>query len=160
MEPDRDSAFRPRRLPPHDLRTPMRAAEARLPGPVRDERHGTRLAQAERFDPLGNRAVRRTRAYVLGAVIFLPLLNAFFSPLGFGALGVQVTVAAAYGVAVAALRPRWVAGGLLLVLAGSLTMLLAGIRPIGVDVIWAYLAWMSAGTAVGVQEEMKAMDGE
>lgn len=150
--------YEPKRFRRHALRTPMRAAESKLPAEIRDDLHGRRLQIADRLDPLGNRARRRARFYVAGAVIGLPLVTMLFTPLGLGSLWIQIPIAAVYGLYVAYMRPLGMVSGLAMVAAGMLTVTLAGYR-LGPEMIFPCFAWLVIGRMVGAQEELGRMDG-
>ncbi|MHC5009394.1 MAG: hypothetical protein ACYTG6_00410 [Planctomycetota bacterium] len=157
MEP---SPFKPRAHVAHDLRTPMSAGVSRLAPEDREQIHARRMASAARLDPFGQAAVRRVRKYVLASMICIPLITAMFTTLRLDALWIQLPMAALYGVLMASLRPRGVWAAFLLLGIGLLTLLFAGRLHVSFWSVMGYLAYFVFGMAVGITENMKALDGD
>lgn len=160
METPAEPPFEPRRLSQRDLRVPVTAGQRLLPPACREEQVRRRRALVDRTDPLGPHMQWRMRHYVLRAVVCVPIVTWFFTPIGFQALWIQLPLAALFGLAVAVVRPSEGIAGWLLMGTGALTLGLTGNFTIGFGTVLALFAYFVCGMFVGLAQWLRRMDGE
>ncbi|MDA1195448.1 MAG: hypothetical protein O2894_09725, partial [Planctomycetota bacterium] len=103
-----------------------------LPPPPRiDDPELEAMRAAERavdasLHPFAERGLRRLKIYVIGSVVFFPLMTWVFTPAGLGMLWLQLLIAAAYGAYLAWVRPGGLQSALATLLAGVITQSAAG----------------------------------
>lgn len=113
--------------------------------------------------PLSARNKRRWKLYVLGAMIFFPLVTYVLTETGLRALWFQLPVAALYGTYVAYARPSAVPAALATVAAGVLTQLVAGVSRNdvhGLVFVLGLILYLAVGLVVGVTETSNHVNGE
>ncbi len=112
-------------------------------------------ADDERFDPFGEAMKKRWKLYVVGAVIFFPLVTALLTPAGFSALYFQIPIAAAYGTYLAYARPTGVMAALATLAAGLLSLLATGHLHLDFSIVVAMIAYAFVGYVIGISEYSK-----
>ena len=147
--------FKPQRLDRHALDVAVGPTLRSMPPLIRDEIVEREQELAARFDLWSPRNVRRVRHYVAGSMVGLPLLNWLFTPLGFGALWIQLPLAGVFGVVMGLFSPRGAAAGFLLLGTGLLTLLLAGYSiGFSISTVFVFAAYFAIGLALGVSENL------
>ena len=160
MDPSAEPPYEPRKLDAQDLRVALTPGQRRLPARYRDEQVARKRALLDRTDAWGAHMQWRVKHYVLRAVICVPLVTWFFTPVGFQALWIQLPLAALFGVAIAHVRPsEWTAGWMLLG-TGALTLALTGYLAVGVMTVLALFAYFVCGMFVGLGQWLRRTDGE
>lgn len=160
MDPSVETPYEPRKLEAKDLRVAITPGQRLLPERYRAQQVARKRAMLERTDAWGPHMRWRVKHYVLRAVVCVPLVTWFFTPLGFQALWIQIPLAALFGVAVAFLRPSEGLAGWLLVGTGALTLGLTGYFSLSIGTVLAVFAYFVCGMFVGLGQWLRRMDGE
>ena len=116
-------------------------------------------ARDEALRPFSEGSKQRWKMYVLGAVIFFPLVTWFFTPAGFQSLWFQLLVSAAYGTFVALYRPTGYTATISTLLAGLSIQAWTGHASIGFGLMMSLIFYGFIGTLVGIGETNRMLDG-
>lgn len=117
------------------------------------------LARDEALDPFSERGKRRLTMYVVGSVIFFPLVTWFFTPAGFQSLWFQWIVSVAFGSFVALKRPTGVTAVLATLAAGLLVQAFTGHVAVGFGLLMSLTIYGFVGALVGFGEMSRIIDG-
>ncbi len=161
-----DPAFQPQKLSRRDLCVTVTPQMRVLPTHVIAEETERRRAQLERFRVHSPRFRLRLKHYLLGSLVFFPLMTWLFTPVGLMRLWLQLPLAALLGLALAYMRPRGTQAMLLMLLFGLVNWFIVGGLPIGINNPGVFLLFISAclihivaGGALGAAESLNSLDG-
>ena len=155
-----DQEFKPAKLKAWHFERPVTRKMRCLPNEELQKLHAEREALHEHFNPFGERLRKRAGMYVLGAVVFFPLMNWFLTPVGFQALWFQILVSIVYGIVVAYWRPNATQAALLTLMAGYAIMAVTGQLNISLSLMLSTIFYVCFGAAIGITESSKYMDGQ
>jgi hypothetical protein len=103
------------------------------------------------------RGLRRLIHHILGAVLVIPFLGIFITPLTVDDLEITVLVAAAFGVSMALFRPHGITVGFMLAATALTTFAFAGLLVSlenVLNVLFSLLVFFGLGYALGVTEDI------
>jgi hypothetical protein len=167
MSGDPQATFRPQSLDRRDVEHPLTPGMRHMEPAEAEKARQREIELDRRFEFFSPISLRRAKLYVICAVICVPLINVFLTPLGLGALYVQIPVAAMYGVVMAWARLRGLLAAFAFLATGLLTLALAGygsyanpIAGFSLVKVLMYVGYMTVGYAVGMAEELKRGDGD
>gem|GEM_PF-6423503 len=123
--PPRPPVYQPQRLHARTLEVEVTAGMRQLAPTDRDEMLAKKHAFLARFDLLAPRRWNRTKRFVLGGAVFLPLVNMLVTSIGFKGYLLQALVGAAYGLVLGLWRLAPLLCGLATIAAGGATIALA-----------------------------------
>jgi hypothetical protein len=112
------------------------------------------------LDPFGARQRRRWLLYVVGSVVFFPLMTWFFTPAGFQAMWFQALASAAYGTYLAYARPMGITAAIATVVTGLAIQAVTDHIAISFALVISILIYAAIGYIVGMSEYSKLMDGK
>ena len=135
----------------------------RIQDPELDAMRAEDRARDLELHPFSDLNKRRWKMYVIGAMVYFPLVTCIFTSAGFGALWFQLIVAALYGSYLAFARPSGIPAALGALLAGVLTQAVVGLprtKGAGLAFVLGLFMYACGGLLVGVTERSKILNGE
>lgn len=163
MQGPNDQAVANRKLSRRDLSLTVPPELRHLPAHVIQEEMERRRRMLERFEVHNPRFKRRLAHYVIGAVIFMPLMAWFFTPVGMTRLPLHLLFAAGFGVAMAYTRASGLISiGICILYCALIWFVVAGIQPsLGLFPLLAFscLFFVVLGWFLGTAEDLQRMDG-
>ena len=147
-----DSRYRPKKLRKIDLESPIMPDQRMLPDDMLENIHRRKMDRVERHRKWDDRQKRRTKHYIVGAILSLLIINYLFTWTGHVSLLVQIPVYALYGVYLAFMRPGPAHAALITIACGLLTTWIGGLHIGPLALALSAMLWGGIGCAVGAAE--------
>ena len=118
-------------------------------------------ARDAQLHPFSDEGKRRLKMYILGSMVFFPLVTYVLTPAGLGSLWFQLLIAIAYGTFVALCRPAMVLCAVTTVLAGLSIQAVCGVtdsKTHGFLLVLSLFLYGTVGLLLGFNEHSKQID--